>query len=220
VRRVELAVLCLAFAALAVAVSLGAFTWLDQAAVDHVMPTFGPAEDSGVAGILLPLTEWSGWRAFLAYVWLYPASVLLSGALAVVCARRLRRGWVWPAAWLAGTAIEVLVKETLARPALHQGALHLADFDQSLPSGHTIRSLLVAAAAARAFPRAARWVWAWAAAVWVVLVVQGWHVPTDVAAGLLLGAALALLADHLQRRPVDRGGPPAGEHEQPAAVQA
>jgi membrane-associated phospholipid phosphatase len=180
------------------------------------MPTIGPPEDTGLAGILLPLTEWKGARDLVADLWLYPASVLVSGALIAFCRTRLLLG-----AWFAGTAIEVLVKETLARPDLHQGARHLVDFDQSLPSGHTIRSLLVAAAVAHTFPRAARWAWAWAASVWILLVAQGWHVPTDVAAGLLLASALVLLADDLQRRGVDRRPHPPGPQDvEPSAAEA
>ena len=180
------------------------------------MPTLGPAEDTGIAGILLPLTDYHGVWDAIADLWLYPASVLVSGALIALCRSR-----VWFGAWFVGTAIEVVVKSTLARPDLHQGAHHLVDFDQSLPSGHTIRSLLVAAAVARAYPRAARWAWAWAASVWILLVAQGWHVPTDVAAGLLLGSALALLADDLQRRGVDRRLHRSGTQDvEPPAVEA
>ena len=180
------------------------------------MPTLGPAEDTGIAGSLLPLVDYHGVWDAIADLWLYPASVLVSGALIALCRSR-----VWLGAWFVGTAIEVLVKSTLARPDLHQGAIHLGDFDQSLPSGHAMRSLLVAAAVARAFPRAARWAWAWAASVWILLVAQGWHVPTDVAAGLLLGAALALLADDLQRRGVDRGlHPSRAQDVEPPAVEA
>jgi membrane-associated phospholipid phosphatase len=180
------------------------------------MPTFGPPEDTGIAGILLPFVHYDGAWDTVAELWLYPASVLVSGALIALCRTRLLVG-----AWFVGTAIEVLVKETLARPDLHQGALHLVDFDQSLPSGHTIRSLLLAAAVARAHPRFARWAWAWAASVWILLVAQGWHVPTDVAAGLLLGSALVLLADDLQRRGVDRRlHPSRAQDVEPPAVKA
>jgi membrane-associated phospholipid phosphatase len=196
-----------------VAVGLGAFTWLDQGAVDHLMPWLDPrSEDTNAAAVLLPLVEYRGVWDTVADVWLYPASVLVSGALIALCRSR-----VWLGAWFVGTAIEVVVKATLARPDLHQGARHLVDFDQSLPSGHTIRSLLVAAAVAHAFPRLARRVWAWAASVWILLVVQGWHVPTDVVAGLLLASALALLAHDLQRRGVDRGlHRPRAKHVEPA----
>jgi undecaprenyl-diphosphatase len=180
------------------------------------MPTIGPPEDTGVAGILLPLTEWKGVRDLLADLWLYPASVLVSGLLIALCRTRVLLG-----AWFAGTAVEVLVKGTLARPDLHQGARHLVDFDQSLPSGHTIRSLLLAAAVARAFPRFARGAWAWAASVWILLVAQGWHVPTDVVAGLLLASGLVLLADDLERRRVDRRPhPPRAQDVEPPAVEA
>jgi membrane-associated phospholipid phosphatase len=214
-RRAVLLLLAV-FAALAVAVGLGAFTWLDQGAVDHLMPGLAPrSDDTSLADVLLPLTEYRGVWDAIADVWLYPASVLVSGALIALCRSRLLLG-----AWFVGTAIEVVVKATLARPDVHQGARHLVDFDQSLPSGHTIRSLLVAAAVARAFPRLARWAWGWAASVWILLVVQGWHVPTDVAGGLLLASALVLLADDLERRRVDRSPHRArAEHVEPAVRQ-
>jgi membrane-associated phospholipid phosphatase len=208
------------FAALAVAVSLGGFTWLDQFATSHWMTRLGPPGHHGAASILLPLTHVDGVRKTFADFWFYPASVPISGLIVLLCWRRLPRGSAWAGAWLVGIAIEVLVKGVLDRPALHQGARHIVAFDDSLPSGHTIRSLLVAAILARVFPRAGRWAWLWAASVWILLVAQGWHVPTDIAAGLLLGSLLALLADDLQRRRVDGADRPAVlDDREPVAVQ-
>jgi Co/Zn/Cd efflux system component len=51
-------------------------------------------------------------------------------------------------------------------------------------------------AVAFVWPSAARWVGAWAAASLVLLEIDGFHVPTDIAGGLLL----ALLAGGLARR--------------------
>jgi membrane-associated phospholipid phosphatase len=71
--------------------------------------------------------------------------------------------------------------------------MHVYGFDQSLPSGHTIRSLLVAGAIACA------WHWGrlalvWAAGVPFALVVLGHHTPTDVAAGVFVVLFLAAWA--------------------------
>jgi Co/Zn/Cd efflux system component len=56
--------------------------------------------------------------------------------------------------------------------------------------------VLVALVVAFVWPAAARWVGAWAAASLVLLEIDGFHVPTDIAGGLLL----ALLAAGLARR--------------------
>jgi membrane-associated phospholipid phosphatase len=87
---------------------------------------------------------------------------------------------------VAATAVETLCKDVLDRPALYDGARHITGFDSSFPSGHTIRTVLVAAAFARP------WAAAWAVASIVLLQLAGWHTATDIAGGLLL-AALALL---------------------------
>ncbi|HEX7525458.1 MAG TPA: phosphatase PAP2 family protein, partial [Gaiellaceae bacterium] len=81
---------------------------------------------------------------------------------------------------------------TLARPLLHAHGHALVAFESSYPSGHTLRSMLLAAAVAEVWPFARRWVAAWAATVLVLLELDGWHVPSDIAGGLLL--ALLILA--------------------------
>ena len=94
-------------------------------------------------------------------------------------------------------------------------------FDHSLPSGHTIRSFLIAAVVLVLSARLGRAAAVWAASVVPILVVAGWHTPTDVAAGLLLAAALALLAHDLERPRVDdRARASALRHDrQPRALE-
>jgi membrane-associated phospholipid phosphatase len=196
--RPRILALCIAFGVLCVLVGAGAFTSLDQLAVDHLMPALDPRPvESSLVDALLPVTGSDTAWDVVADLWMYPASFPLSGAILAGCAVLLRRrgrtreGVLWLAAWLVATAIEAVTKHALERPALDAAGVHLRDFDHSLPSGHTIRSLLVAAALTSLWRRG-RWAWAWAASVWVLLVVEGWHTPTDVAGGLLLGGAFAL----------------------------
>jgi membrane-associated phospholipid phosphatase len=155
------------------------------------------ATSASLLEALLPIVGSHGLWDVVVDLWLYPASFPLSGLILIGCARELRRrgrareGVLWVAAWLVGTLIEALTKHELARPALYSDGSHVVPFDHALPSGHALRSFLVAAALA-ALWRRGRWAWAWAGSVWVLLVVHGWHTPTDVAAGLLLAGALAL----------------------------
>ena len=91
----------------------------------------------------------------------------------------------WCAAWVVGNAFELAGKLAVDRPALHRGGVHVSAFDGSLPSGHTIRSVVVAGALAAAWRRG-RVAYLWAGAVAILLVPLGAHVPTDVVAGLLV----------------------------------
>ena len=180
----------------------GALTALDQWGVDHLMPGAHFHEAThGLADGLVPLlhAHWHGGLAVAANVVTLPASFVIS--LAIVT----WRSRVLALALLAGVAVEVVCKELLVRPALYAGTFHIATFDSSFPSGHTLRTVLVAAAL---WP-AVRWPAAgWAVASLALLQLAGWHTPSDIAGGLLL-AALALLgaggAGALRRRRRLRG---------------
>ena len=120
-----------------------------------------------------------------------PASALVSFLVVAWCCVRLRSPR-WLLVWVGATAVELVCREAVTRPALHLGALHLSGFDSSFPSGHTLRALVVAGAVGAVWPRARPWAYAWALVVAALVLVAGWHVPSDVAGGLVL-AALALL---------------------------
>lgn len=179
-----------AFAALAAAVAAGVFTGLDQWSVDHLMPggTF-TSDESGLLEALVPLygTHWGNAYSVAANVVTLPASFVI--ALAIVA----RRSRALAVVLVVGTAVETLCKEVLDRPALYSGAHHITGFDSSFPSGHTLRTVLVAAAVAQP------WGAAWAVASIVLLQLAGWHTPTDIAGGLLLGL-LGLLGARALRR--------------------
>jgi membrane-associated phospholipid phosphatase len=177
------------FAGTAALVSAGAFTWLDQYAVDHLMPWLRPRPHPFVtiSSLTLPGAHGSGARVLID-LWTYPAAFVPSGLLVLASAWRLRAhgspdaAVTWCALWVAGNAIELAGKLGLERPGLEGHGLHVSGFDQSLPSGHTIRSLVVAGALACAW-RHGRLAFLWAAGIPFALVVLGHHTPTDVVAG-------------------------------------
>jgi membrane-associated phospholipid phosphatase len=191
-----------AFTALAIAVSVGALTGLDQWGVEHLMPgsNFTGGEPS-LVDALVPLagTNWgSAWSALVSVVTV-PASFLV--ALAIVA----WRSRVLAVLLVAAVAVETLCKHVLTRPELHHGARHVVAFDNSFPSGHTLRAVIVAGALA------SPWAAAWAAAAIVLLQLDGWHTPTDIVGGLLLGASALLArggaARALRGRRLARGRP-------------
>ena len=180
-----------AFAALAALVAAGAFTGIDQWAVDHLMPgaSFN-AKPSSLADALIPLwgTHWGNTYSVAANIVTAPASFLV--ALAIV----FWRSRVLAALLVAGTAVETLCKHVLTRPELQHDGRHIPGFDDSFPSGHSMRALIVAAIVIQP------WGAAWAVASIVLLQLAGWHTPTDIAGGLLLGALALLCARALRGR--------------------
>jgi membrane-associated phospholipid phosphatase len=183
------ALLACAFAGLAALVAAGAFTGLDQWSVDHLMPgaSFHHAQGGFLDG-LVPLlhSRWGSPYAVAANIVTLPAAFLFSLVIVLACSR------VLAIALVAAVAVEVLCKELLTRPALHVGSFHIAPFDSSYPSGHALRAVIVAAAVASIRPRARPFAAAWATASIVLLLLAGWHTPTDLAGGVLL-AGLAVL---------------------------
>ncbi|MFL5912862.1 MAG: hypothetical protein ACJ768_20135 [Gaiellaceae bacterium] len=186
-----------AFAALAALVAHGNLTSLDEWAVQHAMP--GARFTGGkptLVDALVPLrgSSWHGAVAVTTNVVTLPASFLISTAIVAVACFVVRGGAAsaLAAIFVLGNGVEELTKETLTRPALFAHGLHLAAFDNSFPSGHTIRGVLVAMAVACAWPRAWRCAALWAASSTVMLELGAQHVPSDIAGGLVLAAGLAV----------------------------
>lgn len=180
-----------AFAALAVLVAAGAFTGLDQWAIDHLMPGGSfTAHEPSLVDALVPLhaTHWHDPWSVAVNVVTLPASFLIALALLVWRSRLLA------ALLLGAVAVETLCKLVLDRPALHHGSLHVVGFDDSFPSGHTLRTVIVAGA----FLSPLTALWALASIVLVEL--AGWHTPTDIAGGILLGLLALLCARALRGR--------------------
>ena len=217
------AALAAAYAALAGLVAAGALTRADQWSVTHLMPgASGSSSKETFADAVVPLAHahWSQPLDAVSSLLTLPGQVVVSGLLvgaaALVLLHRGRRAaaLVWPATWFAATAIEVLCKETLARPALYRHGHHLVGYDASWPSGHTLRILIVAATVAAVWPEAKAAIALWAAAALPLLVASGAHTPSDVAGGLLLAALVMLAAGAAERSALLgralRSGPAAG----------
>jgi len=170
------------FAVLAALVATGATNGIDRWAIDHTMPGahFG-ARKSSTAEALIPLlhVRWHGALHVIAEIVTAPAALLPS----LVVLLLLRR-YAWIAVWAIGTGIEEICKWTLTRPALYHHGLHLVAFDNSYPSGHTLRAVILAAAWRPARP--------WAVAAIALLEIGGFHVPTDIVGGMLLALLLSL----------------------------
>jgi membrane-associated phospholipid phosphatase len=200
-----LAATAAALAVFTVLVVAGAFTGLDNWAIDHVMPALDPYSTAGVvssAGLWRPFPLSAPWWDKLVDVYLYPASFVASAAIvAASCLALVRRGarvpaLVWPAAWLVANAAELVGKLGLHRPDVHwtngPHPVHVVPFDHSYPSGHTARGVVVAALVAYVVPRLRVAAAAWVVLVPVALVVGGDHTVSDVVGGMLLGLLLVL----------------------------
>ena len=183
--RYASAFLASGFAALAALVATGATNGLDQWAVDHAMPGahFGGRKATTGEG-LIPLlhVRWHGTIHVLTEIVTLPAAFLVS-LLILLALRRFD----WLIVWAIANVVEEIVKLSLERPALYHHGLHLVAFDNSYPSGHALRAIVLAAAIGRG------WAWIWAAAVAAMLELGGFHVPTDIAGGILLAGVLLSL---------------------------
>lgn len=210
---VVLAALATGFAVVASLEASGVLSGIDQFAVSHLMPAYRPRPtDTGgvLSGLYRPFGSHTSWWEICLNLWTYPCSVLVSGVLVAGCglvvARRMgvAAGAAPVAAWLAGNAIELLGKHYLHRPPLY-GRLdgvrvHAASFDNSFPSGHTIRGTVVAYALILAWPAVRSFVLGWVALVYPFLVVSANHTPSDVVGGLLAGLFVVGTAGALAAR--------------------
>jgi membrane-associated phospholipid phosphatase len=200
-----LAGLVAALIALSALVAAGSLNGLDQFSVDHLMPWLRPESQGhgGTAGFYRPfLLDTTTWTKLLD-LWTYPCSLLISAVVVIWAAVVL-----WPrygpavalapaVAWVVGNGVEVVGKGTLTRPPLYGTALgrsvHIEAFDDSFPSGHTIRGVIVAFAVALMFTRWWKWALAWCVLVGPALVLQSSHTITDVVGGLIIGVILLVL---------------------------
>ena len=194
-----LGALVAALVVVSVLVAAGAFTRFDQFFLDHFMPWLVPGNSApkGHSGFYQPFRlHSSNWLKLLDLL-TYPCSLLISGLIVVAAAAILWRplgpvAALAPAgAWVAGNAIEVLLKETVVRPAVYGVAggvrTHVVAFDDSFASGHMMRGIIVAYTLTLLWSGASPWVWVWAAAVAPALVVGASHTPSDVIGGALIG---------------------------------
>jgi len=205
--RLALALLA-AFVVLTGLVAAHAVRPIDRYAIDHLMPY---ASDS-VAGTIAPSEPENavnpivhGHRSLaqsIAALAFAPAdsisALLLAGAATAVIRRRRgpwRAGLVWFAAILAGLAVEGLGKLLVPQIQFTYSSVVLGvKIDGTYPSGHTLRSVIVATMIASLWPRVRPLAVAWVLYVTAVLELGGLHVPSDIAGGYLIGGALAAAA--------------------------
>jgi membrane-associated phospholipid phosphatase len=181
--------------------STGALAFVDKYAVAHLMPWLEVRHHRFVTIGSLTVPSLHGPAANAALeLWTYPAALVPSLVILLVAASRLAKAGaiVWCALWTAGNAVELVGKLTLRKPALYHNHVHVAVFDSSLPSGHTIRSLVIAGAVAAAW-HSGRAAYVWAATVPFALVVTGAHTPTDVVTGVFVALTLAGWAPNVRR---------------------
>ncbi len=197
--------LVLALVVLTVLVAAGSFTRVDQFSVTHLMPWLEPGlrGPGGSAGYYRPFALHTTTWAKLFDLWTYPCSLLISSLVVIWAAVVLWRRYgpvvalAPAAAWVIGNGIEVIGKGTITRPALYghiNGVpVHVTAFDDSFPSGHMLRGVIVAFAIGLVFTRSWKWAAVWAAFVGPLLVLQSAHTITDVIGGALVGLILLVL---------------------------
>ena len=178
----------------------GVLHGVDQYAVEHLMPWLQVRHHPLVTfgGLTIPNVDPPADHIAIE-LWKYPAAVFPSLLIVLAAARRLGRpaGLVWCALWCAGNAIELAGKLSLRKPDLFHHTYHVSAFDTSLPSGHTIRALILAGAVAAAW-RSGWLAFAWATTIPFALVVSGAHVPSDVATGTFVAMTLAAWAPNVR----------------------
>ncbi len=199
-----LAVLALALGVLTALVAAGSLTRVDQYSVSHLMPWLKPNSGaSGSAGFYRPFSLHASTWSKILDLWTYPCSVLISGLVVIGGGAVLWRrygpiaGLAPAAAWVIGNGIEVIGKGTITRPELFRGVggvpVHVTAFDDSFPSGHMMRGIIIAFTVALVWTRSWRWAALWAALVAPALVLQAAHTITDVVGGALVGLILLVL---------------------------
>jgi membrane-associated phospholipid phosphatase len=236
------ALLAAAFVILTAAVGTGHLRPVDQFALDHLTPLSGTSLAATVAPpdplvALRPVIH--GHRSVLVSagaIAFAPADTL--SALVIVSAAGLmlyrrgrpRAGAAWIVAVLAGLAIEGTGKLLIDQIRFSPGSDVLGvALNGSYPSGHTIRSVVLASMVGSLWPRTRPWLIAWVALVTGLLELGGLHVPSDIAGGFLAGGALACAAVSYGRPairaaagpgPVQSGGHASAQASRQANVQA
>jgi membrane-associated phospholipid phosphatase len=213
-----------AFVVLAALVAAGSLAGVDQWALDRLMPGLGSgAKQPSVLSSAFPIFDAASERGHVALSAVTYATVWVASFVPSLLVVAGVSWWLWSrgrerlalglgAAFVAVNAVEAIGKAAIVRPALFATAdgvrSHIEPFDASFPSGHMSRAVVLAACVAVCAPRLRRAAVAWVVAVAVLLVVGGWHTPSDVAGGLLLGVAAVLVATRRRSDPAAAGRVP------------
>jgi membrane-associated phospholipid phosphatase len=218
--RLALALLA-AFVVLTGLVAADALRPVDRYAIHHLMPyasdsvagTIAPSEpESAIKPIVHGHRSLAQSIAALAFAPADSISALLLAAATTLILRRRggpwRAGAVWIAAVLAGLAVEGAGKLLVPQiPFTYRSVVLGVNIDGTYPSGHTMRSVIVAGMVICLWPRLRLLVAAWVVYVTAVLELGGLHVPSDIAGGYLIGGALAVAALTYSRDAMGAGSP-------------
>ena len=201
-------VLLAAFLVLTGLVAAHALRPVDRYAIHHLMPyasdsvagTIAPSEpENAVKPIVHGHRSLAQSIAALAFAPADSISALFLAAVTTIVIRRRRGPWraglVWVAALLAGLAVEGLGKMLIPQIKFTFSSVVLGvKIEGTYPSGHTMRSVIVATMIVSLWPRVKPLAIAWVLYVTAVLELGGLHVPSDIAGGYLIGGALAAAA--------------------------
>ena len=201
-------VLLTAFVVLTGLVAADALRPVDRYAIHHLMPyasdsvagTIAPSEpENAVKPIIHGNRSLAQTIAAVAFAPADSTSALLLAAATTVVIRRRRGPWragaVWIAALLAGLAVEGVGKLIIPQITFTYSSVVLGvKIEGTYPSGHTMRSVIVATMIASLWPRVRPLAIGWVLYVTAVLELGGLHVPSDIAGGYLIGGALAVAA--------------------------
>ncbi len=129
-------------------------------------------------------------------------AVLAMAAAAGLLWRTGRRhaALAWPAALAGGLLVELVSKLVVQQHRSGVWHGYGLTLDSSFPSGHMLRAIVLAGVVASLWPRLGPWLAGWCVAVATCLQLTGWHLPTDIAGGVLAGLALAAGARSIAAR--------------------
>jgi membrane-associated phospholipid phosphatase len=171
-----------AFVALAVLVQATDFDRLNGFAVRHLQP-IGAGKGYPTLNTIAEALIAPGAAGLTTVV------VLMVSGILWVHGRR-REAMAWPVALVAAIAIEIVCKLLISQHRSGIWAGYGLTFDSSFPSGHMVRAILMAGAITAVWPALRPLIELWCVAVAICLLVTGWHLPTDIAGGVLAGMAL------------------------------
>jgi len=200
----------LALVALTVLVATGSIGFVDQFAVDHLMPATRPHSGVNPSGWSLTPSLDTSYHgpdralSLVAHLIALLGSPIVAGlGVLALCGLLWRQGRrnaaaIWLGAFVSANLIEVVGKLTIERPSLDRSVgshvLSLHAYDSSFPSGHMLRATFLVAMFVWVEPRTRFWAPALCALVGAMLVVDGDHVVTDVVGAILAAVACAALA--------------------------
>jgi membrane-associated phospholipid phosphatase len=133
--------------------------------------------------------------------------VIAGAAICLLARRRNRAAAAWSAALALALMVEIVSKLVVGQ---HRSGIWHGfglTFDSSFPSGHMLRAVLIAGAVAAVIPALRVALGVWCAAVAVCLLINGWHLPTDIAGGILAGMALYYFAQAYSLTPRTAASP-------------